>query len=111
MSKSITQTKNNEQENETRTTLIGWARRSRAGGALKLSLHTEAVTNCHSYTTADDTAYVPLLISIAALAEYSMVIKQSLRLASSKKTESEQNCLSHGADAIVSCGSREGTLP
>ncbi|MBT3357917.1 MAG: hypothetical protein HN534_01485 [Euryarchaeota archaeon] len=67
MSKSKTQTKNNEQENEASTTLIGWARRSRAGGALKLSLHTEAVTNCHSYTTADGTAYVPLIISIAAL--------------------------------------------
>lgn len=67
MSKSITQTKINEQGNETSTTLIGWARRSRAGGALKLSLHTESVTNCHSYTTADGTAYVPLVISIAAL--------------------------------------------
>ena len=67
MSKSIIQTKINEQENETSTTLIGWARRSRAGGTMKLSLHTEAVTNCHSYTTADGTAYVPMVIRIAAL--------------------------------------------
>ena len=67
MSKPKTQTKNSKQENETSTTLVGWARRSRAGGALKLSLHAEAVTNCHSYTTADGTAYVPLVISIAAL--------------------------------------------
>ena len=44
-----------------------WARQSRAGGALKISLHQEAFGNCHTYTTADGTAYVPLVISMAAL--------------------------------------------
>ncbi len=63
-----TSTKQKEQpENEQNTTLIGWARQSRAGGALKISLHSEAVSNCHTYTTADGTSYVPLVISMAAL--------------------------------------------
>ena len=63
-----TSTKQKQQpENEQNTTLIGRASQSRAGGALKLSLHSEAVSNCHTYTTADGTSYVPLVISMAAL--------------------------------------------
>jgi hypothetical protein len=54
-------------ENEQSTTLIGWARCSKAGGALKLSLHSDAVTNCRTYATSDGTDYVPLVISTAAL--------------------------------------------
>ncbi len=62
-----TSSKNEQPENEQNTTLVGWARQSRAGGALKISLHQEAIGNCHTYTTADGTAYVPLVISMAAL--------------------------------------------
>ena len=62
-----TSTKQEKPENEQNTTLVGWARQSRAGGALKISLHQEAFGNCHTYTTADGTAYVPLVISMAAL--------------------------------------------
>jgi len=62
-----TTTKEEQPENEQNTTLIGWARQSRAGGALKISIHSEAISNCHTYTTADGTAYIPLVISMAAL--------------------------------------------
>ena len=62
-----TSSKKEKPENEQNTTLIGWARQIRAGGALKISLHQEAFGNCHTYTTADGTAYVPLVISMAAL--------------------------------------------
>jgi len=59
--------KDEQKENENPTTLVGWARCSKAGGALKLSLHTEAVSGCSTYTTADGAGYVPLVISMAAL--------------------------------------------
>lgn len=62
-----TSSKKEQPENEQNTTLVGWARQSRAGGALKISVHQEAFGNCHTYTTADGTAYVPLVISLAAL--------------------------------------------
>ena len=59
--------KKEQPENEQNTTLVGWARQSQAGGALKISLHQEAICSCHTYTTADGTEYVPLVISMAAL--------------------------------------------
>ena len=62
-----TSSKKEQPENEQNTTLVGWARQSQAGGALKISLHHEALGSCHTYTTADRTEYVPLVISIAAL--------------------------------------------
>ena len=62
-----TSSKKEKPKNEQNTTLVGWARQSRAGGALKISLHQEAFGNCHTYTTADGTTYVPLVISMAAL--------------------------------------------
>lgn len=62
-----TTTKNEENENEQNTTLVGWARQSQAGGALKISLHQEAIGSCHTYTTTDGTSYIPLVLSIAAL--------------------------------------------
>ena len=62
-----TSSKKEQPENEQNTTLVGWARQSQAGGALKISLHQEAIGNCHTYPTADGTEYVPLVISIAAL--------------------------------------------
>ena len=62
-----TSSKKEQPENEQNTTLVGWARQSQAGGALKISLHQEAIGNCHTYPTAHGTEYVPLVISIAAL--------------------------------------------
>ena len=62
-----TSSKKEQPENEQNTTLVGWARQSQAGGALKISLHQETIGSCHTYTTADGTEYVPLVISIAAL--------------------------------------------
>ena len=62
-----TSSKKEQPENEQNTTLVGWARQSQAGGAPKISLHQEAIGSCHTYTTADGTEYVPLVISIAAL--------------------------------------------
>ena len=64
---SKTSSKKEQPENEQNTTFVGWARQSQSGGALKISLHQEAIGSCHTYTTADGTEYVPLVISIAAL--------------------------------------------
>ena len=47
--------------------LVGYVRRSNAGGALKLSINTAAFTDCSTYMTSDGQAYVPLVISMAAL--------------------------------------------
>lgn len=62
-----TSTKQEKPENEQNTTLVGWVRQSRAGGALKISVHSEAISNCHTYTTVDGTSYIPLVISMSAL--------------------------------------------
>lgn len=56
-----------EEVDSANTTLVGWARQSVGGGALKISLHREAITSCHTYTTADGTDYIPLAISLSAL--------------------------------------------
>ncbi len=47
--------------------LVGYARRSNAGGALKVSINTSALSDCETYTTSDGQTYVPLVISIGAL--------------------------------------------
>jgi len=66
-------TKNKEQEmNEEEagagtSTLVGYVRRSGAGGALKVSIDAEAIQSCSTYTTSDGRAYVPLVISLRAL--------------------------------------------
>jgi hypothetical protein len=59
--------KTEQPENESISTLMGWARRSNAGGALKLSLHAEAVTKRRPYTTSDGIENQPLVISMSAL--------------------------------------------
>ena len=53
-------------ENETNV-LVGYVRRSNAGGALKLSINTAAFADCNTYMTSDGQSYVPLVISMAAL--------------------------------------------
>jgi len=47
--------------------LVGYVRKSNAGGALKVSVNTSAFSDCNTYTTSDGQAYVPLVISMAAL--------------------------------------------
>lgn len=47
--------------------LVGYVRRSNAGGALKVSINTAAFADCSTYMTSDGQAYVPLVISLAAL--------------------------------------------
>jgi len=47
--------------------LVGYVRRSNAGGALKLSINTAAFADCSTYMTSDGQSYVPLVISMAAL--------------------------------------------
>lgn len=57
-----------QQQMKTERRVIGWARLSRAGHGLKLSLHRDAlINNCETYTTADGTEYVPLYIDIYPL--------------------------------------------
>lgn len=56
-----------ENENTGNSTLIGYVRRSNAGGALKLSINTSAFADCSTYVTSDGQAYVPLVISLNAL--------------------------------------------
>ena len=47
--------------------LVGYVRRSNAGGAIKISINTNAFGDCETYTTSDGQAYVPLVISLSAL--------------------------------------------
>jgi hypothetical protein len=47
--------------------LVGYVRKSNAGGALKVSVNTSAFSDCNTYTTSDGQSYVPLVISMAAL--------------------------------------------
>ena len=63
--------KKSETANNTETLdnniLVGYVRRSNAGGALKLSINTAAFADCSTYMTSDGQAYVPLVISMGAL--------------------------------------------
>ena len=47
--------------------LIGYVRKSNAGGAMKVSINVDAFNECSPYTTADGQRYVPLTISINSL--------------------------------------------
>lgn len=47
--------------------LVGYARRSEAGKAIKLSINTNAFGDCSTYTTSDGQTYVPLVISMSAI--------------------------------------------
>ena len=64
MTKSKT---NDEPEVQDNNILVGYVRRSNAGGALKLSINTAAFADCSTYMTSDGQAYVPLVISLNAL--------------------------------------------
>ena len=62
-----TETTNETNEQDATSMLVGYVRRSGAGGALKVSIDTEAIQACSTYTTSDDRAYAPLVISLRAL--------------------------------------------
>ena len=47
--------------------LVGYVRKSNAGGAIKLSINTNAFGDCETYTTADGQTYASLVISLNAL--------------------------------------------
>ena len=56
-----------ENEHETTNILVGYVRKSNAGGALKISINTDAFSDCSTYVTSDGQAYVPLVMSLNAL--------------------------------------------
>jgi|TARA_B100001094_G_scaffold330039_1_gene394240 hypothetical protein len=60
-------TNQKEEESVDSNILVGYVRRSNAGGALKVSVNTAAFADCNTYMTSDGQAYVPLVISISAL--------------------------------------------
>ena len=61
-----TETTNETNEQDATSMLVGYVRRSGAGGALKVSIDTEAIQACSTYTTSDGRAYAPLVISLRA---------------------------------------------
>lgn len=56
-----------ENQDETTTLLVGYVRKSNAGGAVKVSINTDAFSDCSTYVTSDGQSYVPLVISVNAL--------------------------------------------
>ena len=62
-----TETTYETNEQDATSMLVGYVRRSGAGGALKVSIDTEAIQACSTYTTSDGRAYAPLVISLRAL--------------------------------------------
>ena len=59
---------NETTENDTMPSLlVGYVRRSNAGGAIKISINTNAFGDCETYATSDGQSYVPLVISLSAL--------------------------------------------
>lgn len=57
----------NEEMEENRSLLVGYVRKSNAGGALKISINSDAFSDCSTYVTSDGQTYVPLVISLNAL--------------------------------------------
>ncbi|DAC59943.1 MAG TPA: hypothetical protein D7I07_01130 [Candidatus Poseidoniales archaeon] len=57
----------NEIENENKSNLVGYVRKSNAGGAIKVSINSDAFADCDTYVTSDGQEYVPLVISLNAL--------------------------------------------
>jgi len=52
---------------EQTTLLVGYVRKSNAGGAIKVSINKSALADCSTYSTSDGQTYIPLIISISAL--------------------------------------------
>lgn len=62
-----TENKQNVDENENKANLVGYVRKSNAGGAIKVSINSDAIAECETYVTSDGQEYVPLVISLNAL--------------------------------------------
>tara|TARA_B100000927_G_C16390789_1_gene439244 strand:- start:490 stop:744 length:255 start_codon:yes stop_codon:yes gene_type:complete len=62
-----TENKQNVDDNENRANLVGYVRKSNAGGAIKVSINSDAIADCETYVTSDGQEYVPLVISLNAL--------------------------------------------
>ena len=58
---------NEMNENEPKSNLVGYVRRSNAGGAIKVSINSDAFSDCETYITSDGQEYVSLVISLNAL--------------------------------------------
>ena len=58
---------NEMNENEPKSNLVRYVRRSNAGGAIKVSINSDAFSDCETYITSDGQEYVPLVISLNAL--------------------------------------------
>tara|TARA_R110000824_G_scaffold348645_1_gene535381 strand:+ start:230 stop:451 length:222 start_codon:yes stop_codon:yes gene_type:complete len=54
-------------EQEQSTLLVGYVRKSNAGGSIKLSINQDALKDCTSYITSDGQKYISLAISLSAL--------------------------------------------
>ena len=54
-------------DNGQKSNLVGYVRRSNAGGAIKVSINSDAFSDCETYVTSDGQEYVPLVISLNAL--------------------------------------------
>ena len=60
-------TEKNMEDVENKSNLVGYVRRSNAGGAIKVSINNDAFVKCETYVTSDGQEYVPLVISLNAL--------------------------------------------
>ena len=60
-------TEKNMEDVENKSNLVGYVRRSNAGGAIKVSINKDAFAECETYVTSDGQEYVPLVISLNAL--------------------------------------------
>ena len=54
------------EQNDTRM-LVGFARKSIAGRALKLSINTSSFQDCATFVTSDGQTYVQLIVSLNAI--------------------------------------------
>ena len=54
-------------DQESKSNLVGYLRISNAGGAIKVSINSDAFSDCETYVTSDGQEYVPLVISLSAL--------------------------------------------
>ena len=54
-------------EQEEVAQLVGYVRKSNAGGSIKLSINKQAFEDCEVYTTSDGQQYISLSISLQAL--------------------------------------------
>ena len=64
------QVNENEEDGVMPSLLVGYVRRSNAGGAIKLSINTNAFGDCKTYTTSDVQSYTCVVISLDELHKF-----------------------------------------